>query len=930
MPLPPRRFIIPGLQAALCLAVFLPAAPQESVPPAADAAVPAPAPDPADERLAEARLAAAHEQVDEAISAYDAAVRIAPGRTDNVLEYAAYLKRWGFWLRGAEQYRKLLAGDPDNLQALLGYGELLNSQYQFRAAMEQFGRILAMEPPPDVHAWERAMLGYGSARFGLEDYAGAAATFEETIARSPGILPAYAFLATTRRHLSDLDGAEAAWNRLLSASPNAPRAAARRREIQDLKSRIQEARAIAEANPGDPQAWVQLGERLSEVPDPTRAAVAYAGAVALRPGDAALRFRLGVSLRDAGNCEEGIRQFQQITEDPAMGATAAYNLAFCGRTTGRLEVEASAWSKAVERSPLDMYAYGRYVEVLLRDRRLSVERARLQEQVRAIVARDAPPRDPMPWIRLSMIHHAEGDSGAARRAALEALAIDMNHIHVRRAIRNLFALENDAVEILLEELSASRAPGEDPGLPARLRGALLFSLGRPTEAEALLRRDLDVAGPSADIRQVALGSCLRELGSHEEAIPLLENMVRTSPEYIWGRLDLALAYLASGRPSDAAAEARRATLLDPVLPTAHALLGAALRRTRDLRGAAAALERALALDPLNVATSSRLLLARVYGALGMPDQGRRSLLSDLPREPREMYRLAWEFVRDTYHDRTFNGQDWKIWEARFDGKLGTTSDALGAVGMMLASLDDRNTRLRTPEKTINLFFTPRSHEAEFLESGAAGRSSRTVEARRLEDNVGYIAITNLDDPQSTRQIEEAVETLSSADGLILDLRGNQGGSDADVAQIAGMFLPSGVETGKIVGPQGTTVQRSEAPPGRVAPIVAQGKPVVVLVDRNTGSSAENLAGSLRESGRAVLVGERTFGKSGVQIPLLLSDGTIVLVVAAEHANLEGDVYTGAGLEPDLPVDASGRGGDGEDRAVGKAKELIRKPGGGNR
>jgi len=105
--------------------------------------------------------------------------------------------------------------------------------------------------------------------------------------------------------------------------------------------------------------------------------------------------------------------------------------------------------------------------------------------------------------------------------------------------------------------------------------------------------------------------------------------------------------------------------------------------------------------------------------------------------------------------------------------------------------------------------------------------------------------------------------------------------------------------------------------------------VVVLVDRNTASSAENLAGSLKESHRAVLVGEKTYGKSGVQMPKLLPDGTIVLVVGAEHADLEGSVYTGVGIQPDVHVDGASDRAQEDDPVLRRARELVKKNKGGS-
>lgn len=288
--------------------------------------------------------------------------------------------------------------------------------------------------------------------------------------------------------------------------------------------------------------------------------------------------------------------------------------------------------------------------------------------------------------------------------------------------------------------------------------------------------------------------------------------------------------------------------------------------------------------------------------------------------------MAWEFVRDTYNDRKFRGQDWSAWEHRFDGKLSTMPEALSAIALMLSSLDDRNTRLRSAQQTASLVLSPRMDAAEFSQAtGAALSTSRTLESRRLEDNIGYIAITNLDDPRLPAEMQKAVDQMKTSDGVILDLRGNQGGGDADVPRIAGMFVEPGSSTGKIVSPEGTVTAKAEKPVKGDTPVIPGDKPVVVLVDHNTASSAENLAGSLKESRRAILVGENTHGKSGIQLPRLLPGGAIVLVVGAEHADLSGRIYTGVGIRPDVPVEGASRGDRaGADPALSKARELVRK------
>jgi carboxyl-terminal processing protease len=168
--------------------------------------------------------------------------------------------------------------------------------------------------------------------------------------------------------------------------------------------------------------------------------------------------------------------------------------------------------------------------------------------------------------------------------------------------------------------------------------------------------------------------------------------------------------------------------------------------------------------------------------------------------------------------------------------------------------------------------------------------------------------------------------MKNTDGVILDLRGNLGGSDSEVPALAGLFLKPGTETGTLVTPEGKETTRSTAPAPVAQAALPPDKPVVVLVDRNTASSAETLAGSLHESKRATLVGEKTYGKGGVQMPRLLPGGAILLVVGAEHGDLDGNIYTGVGLKPDVTISGVTTGSDtATDPAVRKAREVLRKP-----
>ena len=140
-----------------------------------------------------------------------------------------------------------------------------------------------------------------------------------------------------------------------------------------------------------------------------------------------------------------------------------------------------------------------------------------------------------------------------------------------------------------------------------------------------------------------------------------------------------------------------------------------------------------------------------------------------------------------------------------------------------------------------------------------------------------------------------------AKGIVLDLRGNGGGLVTEAQLVASMFLADG----KIVTTRGRAVksQTLEA----VGQPIAGKLPTVVLVDRNTASASEIVAGALQDRKRAKLVGVRTFGKGVFQQILPLDNGGALDITVGQYflpsgRNLGGaGTKTGQGLKPDVVV-----------------------------
>jgi len=165
--------------------------------------------------------------------------------------------------------------------------------------------------------------------------------------------------------------------------------------------------------------------------------------------------------------------------------------------------------------------------------------------------------------------------------------------------------------------------------------------------------------------------------------------------------------------------------------------------------------------------------------------------------------------------------------------------------------------------------------------------------------VAYISVSGINPPASS-QFDTALENALAAGrhNVILDLRGNPGGYVEDAVKIASEFIPSGV----IAYQEDATGNTSEVTATSGGRATDSSIHLVVLVDGNTASAAEILAGALQARGRAKLVGARTYGKGVVQeyLPLSNNFGGIHLTVA-RWLTPDKVWIQGKGLQPDVPV-----------------------------
>lgn len=199
--------------------------------------------------------------------------------------------------------------------------------------------------------------------------------------------------------------------------------------------------------------------------------------------------------------------------------------------------------------------------------------------------------------------------------------------------------------------------------------------------------------------------------------------------------------------------------------------------------------------------------------------------------------------------------------------------------------------------------------------------SPTVEYKMLEDQMGYVQLTEFDDV-SVKQFQEALQAIKTenAQGMILDLRGNPGGNLDTVIEIADMLLDEGM----IVYIEDKSGSRQEyyAKDGMDWEL-----PIVVLVDGNSASASEVLSGALKDHERATLVGTTTFGKGIVQSLRSLKDGSSLKLTVSAYYTPNGINVHGTGIEPDVaePFDSELYYGEEQiDNQLEKAKEVLKE------
>jgi carboxyl-terminal processing protease len=231
-------------------------------------------------------------------------------------------------------------------------------------------------------------------------------------------------------------------------------------------------------------------------------------------------------------------------------------------------------------------------------------------------------------------------------------------------------------------------------------------------------------------------------------------------------------------------------------------------------------------------------------------------------------------------------------------KAGDVIVSVDGVRKKTWDLDDVVSRIRGPQGT--------KVTVEVRREGTAGTLKFTMTRERIQipnvmsemigKDVGHVRLLQFTEVAAT-EVKDAIAELDGkgAKGFILDLRGNPGGLLRSSIDVASLFVESGVIVR--VDERGKPEEQHMATGG-----IATSKPVVVLVDGNSASASEIVAGALQDYKRATIVGMKTFGKGSVQTIRDLANGGAVKLTTAHYLTPLKRVINKKGVTPDVVVE----------------------------
>ncbi len=217
------------------------------------------------------------------------------------------------------------------------------------------------------------------------------------------------------------------------------------------------------------------------------------------------------------------------------------------------------------------------------------------------------------------------------------------------------------------------------------------------------------------------------------------------------------------------------------------------------------------------------------------------------------------------------------------------------------ALDIAVSKIKGPEDTIVRLLIQRASEAQpLLIEITRSKVELPSVTYKLQENIACISIFQFTQHTDTELIKvlQQIEQ-DNAKGIVFDLRNNGGGLLDVAVAVASHFLTSGIVV---------TTRESE---GEITEYKVDTNslhtelPMVLLVNENTASASEVVAGALQDYGRAIIAGNTTYGKGSASVVFTLDDGSALNVTIARWLTPNGRLIEGKGIEPDIKLELTG-------------------------
>jgi carboxyl-terminal processing protease len=170
-----------------------------------------------------------------------------------------------------------------------------------------------------------------------------------------------------------------------------------------------------------------------------------------------------------------------------------------------------------------------------------------------------------------------------------------------------------------------------------------------------------------------------------------------------------------------------------------------------------------------------------------------------------------------------------------------------------------------------------------------------------KDNIAYIRLTAFNEqtqPGLDKALDEAEQKLGAKlEGYVLDLRNNPGGLLEQAISVSGTFLQPGLE---VVSTRGRHKEENQSYVAKEGD-KTHGKPIAILVNGGSASASEIVAGALQDHKRAIIVGQKSFGKGSVQTIIPVAGGGAMRLTTARYYTPSGRSIQALGIEPDITV-----------------------------